>query len=78
MAEAPDTHPSPRNWWAHVLTMSYLGMIGLVGEAVVAYLVDGGQGAGATVRALGWVALATTYGAGTTLIDAIQAWRGNE
>lgn len=76
-AEAPETHPEPARWWKHIGYQSYLALIALVVEIPAMIVWDIPQAATApiTVANIGLVAVAASYGGGSTLIDAIKAWR---
>lgn len=76
-AEAPDSHPKPSRWWKHIGLQSYLALVALVVEipAMIAWGIPQAATVPLTVANIGLVAVAATYGGGSTLIDAIKAWR---
>lgn len=79
-AEAPESHPAPAIWWRHIRWQSYLCLLGLLAEAfaLIRWGIPGAATAPLTVANIGLVAVAAAYGGGSTLIDAIKAWRAPE
>jgi len=74
---APDDHPAPAVWWFWIRLQSWVALLGLIAEAgaLIRWGIPGAATAPLVIANLGLVAVAASYGGGSTLIDAIKAWR---
>lgn len=74
---APDDHPAPAVWWFQIRLQSWVALLGIVSEvpALIAWGIPQAATAPLLVANIGLVAVAASYGGGSTLIDAIKAWR---
>ena len=74
---APDDHPEPAVWWWHIRWQSYIALAGLVVQsaALIRWGIPDAATAPLVIANIGLVAVAASYGGGSTLIDAIKAWR---
>jgi hypothetical protein len=78
MSDIPQDHPDPDRWWRAIQKQSTFCYIVMAAEIPLLAL----QGIGQhevmplVLVNLGLVSGAVAYGGGSTLIDAIKAWRG--
>lgn len=74
---APDDHPEPAVWWLHIRIQAYIALLGIIAEsaALIAWGIPDAATAPLVIANIGLVAVASAYGGGSTLIDAIKAWR---
>lgn len=72
-----DTPPDPVKWWRHRRYQSYLGIFGLFAIAALAVLFPVSEAAAGLLEytGLGCILLIIGYGPGSTLCDALRAWR---
>jgi len=75
--EAPETHPQPAVWWWHIRWQSYLALVATIAQVpcLIKWGIPDAATAPLLVANIGLVAVATSYGGGSTLIDAIKAWK---
>jgi hypothetical protein len=78
MSDTPQDHPDPDRWWRAIRRQSWLCYIALVLEipALLYFGVDERASGPLVLVNLGLLSGAVSYGGGSTLIDAIKAWRG--
>ena len=74
---APDDHPAPAVWWWHIRIQAYIALFGIIVEAgaLIRWGIPDAATAPLVIANIGLVAVASAYGGGSTLIDAIKAWR---
>ena len=75
--EAPASHPDPDRWWRVIQRQSWLCYVALIAEVpLLLWLGISEHGSlPLAILNLGLVAGAATYAGGSTVIDAIKAWR---
>lgn len=78
MKEAPTKHPDSDRWWDAIRRQSWLCYFSMIAEipALLAMGVDEHTATPLVLVNLGLVAGAVSYGGGSTIVDAIKAWRG--
>lgn len=71
--------PDPTAWWWHRRFQSYLGIAGLIGLSAAAIVgsVDKAASDLLGYAGIGCIVLIVQY-AGSTAVDAVRAWKGNE
>lgn len=74
---APADHPAPAVWWVQIRWQSWVCIIGALAEAfaMIRWGIPQAATAPLVILNLGIVAVAVSYSGGSTLIDAIKAWR---
>ena len=74
---APEDHPNPPGWWLTIKWQSWLAQLALMAEAIalIRWGIPDAATAPLVIINLGLVAVASVYGAGSLVIDAIKAWR---
>ena len=78
--ETPNAHPQPKIWWRHIRWQSWVALLimGAQVPALVKWGIPDAATAPLVVINIGLVAAQAAYGGGSTLIDAIRAWRGTD
>jgi len=78
MSDKPEnTPPDPVKWWRHRRYQSYMGIAGLVGLSTLAILWPVSDAVAGLLEyaGVGCILLIVGYGPGSTLCDAIRAWK---
>lgn len=78
MTDTPTKHPDPDRWWDAIRRQSWVCYWAIIFEipALLALGVEEHAAMPLVLANLGLVAGAAAYGGGSTLVDAIKAWRG--
>lgn len=73
----PPEHPQPRVWWRHIRWQSWVSLLGMLAQApsLIVWGIPDAATAPLVVINIGLVAGFSAYGGGSTLIDAIRAYR---
>lgn len=77
MASEVSVNPNPERWWQHRRWQSYLGYVGLAALGAGVFTLGVPDGAGDLLEyiALGFLVPVIGYAPGSTIVDAIRAWR---